>query len=82
MQEKRFCHLFLENHLFQFIEEKKIKEKFRHNQTRCLFVGRHVTYKGIEVLIKAFKHLNKDTNVLLNIIGEGPLTKKLKEYAG
>lgn len=66
---------------FSILEEKKIKEKFRHNQTRCLFVGRHVTYKGIEVLIKAFKHLNKDTNVLLNIIGEGPLTNKLKEYA-
>ncbi len=67
---------------FSIIEKKKIKEKFIDNQTRCLFVGRHVSYKGIEVLIEAFKQISKDTNVLLNIIGEGPLTKKLKEYAG
>ena len=57
------------NHLSQLLRKKK-KEKFIDNQTRCLFVGRHVSYKGIEVLIEAFKQISKDTNVLLNIIGE------------
>ncbi len=66
---------------FSKLEKDKLDEKFLDKQTRCLFVGRHVPYKGIDVLIKAFKRVNKDSNVLLNIIGNGPLTNDLKELA-
>lgn len=45
-------------------------------QNFALFVGRLVDYKGVEVLIEAFK---KVVLYELKIIGDGPLYKELKE---
>ena len=46
-----------------------------------MFVGRHVPYKGIHVVINAFKKIDKNLNIKLNIIGDGPLTNDLKSLA-
>lgn len=43
------------------------------------FVGRHVTYKGIEYLIDAARELGDNTNVI--IAGRGPLTSQLIDRA-
>lgn len=57
----------------QIAELKKKHGKF------VFFVGRHVTYKGIEFLIDAARELGDDTNVL--IAGKGPLTSELIDRA-
>ncbi len=59
-----------------------IKNKFNSKETKLLFVGRHVPYKGVDVLIKAFKDIKKNEKLSLKIVGKGPLTKKLKNLAG
>lgn len=48
----------------------KIKIKF-------LFVGRLVYYKGVDILLDAFKHLD---NAELDIVGTGDLEDELKSY--
>lgn len=45
----------------------------------CLAVGRHVPYKGFKYLIKAGMLL--DDRFVIQIIGKGPLTKKLQKMA-
>jgi glycosyltransferase involved in cell wall biosynthesis len=47
------------------------------NKKIVFFLGRHVTYKGIEYLIKAEKYIRSDCVII--IAGEGPLTKRLKQ---
>lgn len=59
-------------------QAKKIKAE-NPKKILCLTVGRHVPYKGIEYLIKASKLL--DDRFVINIIGEGELTKDLKKMA-
>lgn len=44
-----------------------------------LFVGRHVPYKGIDMLIEAEQFVKSDCQIL--ITGRGPLTESLKEKA-
>ena len=57
--------------------EKKWKLK---NKEIILFVGRLCEYKGLEYLIKAFKNVvEKNRNVVLVIVGYGPLLGKLKK---
>lgn len=46
----------------------------------CLFVGRHVPYKGLSCLIRASKLL--DERFVILIAGFGPLTEALKQEAG
>ena len=46
-------------------------------QTRFLFVGRLVYYKGVDVLLRAFERLSEGE---LTIIGSGPLEAELKEF--
>lgn len=55
---------------------KNLKEKYGKF---VFFVGRHVTYKGIEYLIDAARILGDDINVL--IAGKGPLTSALIDRA-
>lgn len=55
---------------------KQLKEKYGKF---VFFVGRHVTYKGIEHLIDAARELGDDTNVI--IAGRGPLTASLIDRA-
>lgn len=57
----------------EFIET--IKSKIS-NKKVILTIGRHVYYKGYEYLIKSLKTVDKDA--ILIMVGEGPLTKKLK----
>jgi len=49
------------------------------DKIRCLFVGRHVQYKGIKYLIEAAGHLGP--NIMIYIAGIGPLTGKLQKNA-
>ncbi|MEW5760594.1 MAG: glycosyltransferase [Candidatus Thermoplasmatota archaeon] len=54
----------------------------RDDKKNIIFVGRLVGYKGIEYLLDAMKTLKgKVPNAKLNIIGRGPLEKKLKNLA-
>jgi len=63
----------------------KISEKIsqirseNENKIICISVGRHVEYKGFELLIKASKEL--DNRFIFYIAGQGPLTDKLKMLA-
>lgn len=55
---------------------KSLKEKYGKF---VFFVGRHVTYKGIEYLIDAAHELGDEVNVI--IAGKGPLTSALIDRA-
>ena len=66
---------------FSSLENKYINEKLVNEETKLLFVGRHVTYKGIETLLKAFKTIKNEFKVSLTIVGKGPLTSSLKKMA-
>jgi rhamnosyl/mannosyltransferase len=46
---------------------------------RIFALGRHVTYKGFDILIQALARLDPDVRLLLG--GEGPLTPSLKRLA-
>ena len=57
----------------------QIREQYKE-KIICLFIGRHVAYKGLEYLIKASKEI-RDDNIQILIAGTGELTEKLKEQA-
>lgn len=66
------------------INDKIIKvsdsiKKENEGKTICIAIGRHVKYKGFEYLIKACNYL--DESFRIYFVGEGKLTKKLKEEA-
>lgn len=69
----------------RLLVDADIKEKSdeirRKNQGKiiCTAVGRHVTYKGYEYLIKASRLLDK--NIVIYLIGKGKLTDSLKQLA-
>lgn len=50
-----------------------------HPGKRVFALGRHVTYKGFDILIQALARLSPDVRLLLG--GEGPLTPSLKQLA-
>ncbi|HUR48378.1 MAG TPA: glycosyltransferase family 4 protein, partial [Acidimicrobiales bacterium] len=58
------------------IPEPGLRTRPRDQPPTILFVGRHETRKGLEVLLRAMAHL--DTDVRLSVIGEGPLSQDLK----
>ncbi|MDI6730793.1 MAG: glycosyltransferase, partial [Candidatus Altarchaeum sp.] len=59
--------------------EKIRKNLDLENKKIILFVGRLVQYKGVEYLLKSFKEVEKNFNdVVLLIIGDGPLRKNLE----
>jgi len=60
-------------------EIEKIRKNFE-NKKIVLFVGRLVKYKGVEYLIKAFNEI-KNPEIVLLIIGDGPLRKYLENLA-
>ena len=49
----------------------------RYPKKVVLFLGRHVPYKGLEILIKAANFIEEDCHIL--ICGEGRLTPELKK---
>lgn len=57
---------------------KAIQDKYMQRPL-VLFVGRHIAYKGIDLLIEAEKHIKTDCRII--IIGTGPLTDRLKKQA-
>lgn len=56
-----------------------IKKKYNYKKI-ILYVGRHVFYKGIDLLIEAEKYIKQDCVILIG--GTGELSAKLKEIAG
>ena len=53
-----------------------IKKKYQ-NKKIVVFVGRHITYKGLPCLLEAEKYVKSDC--VFVIAGSGPLTEQLKE---
>ncbi len=60
-------------------EIDSIKQKF-NNKKIVFFVCRHVSYKGIDLLIKAEKFIKQDCVIL--IAGTGELNSQLKDMTG
>jgi rhamnosyl/mannosyltransferase len=53
----------------------EIKARYGHKPL-VLFIGRHIAYKGLDLLLEAEKHLKSDCKII--IAGSGPLTEQLK----
>lgn len=82
LEEKNKCHIipygfdllpFLEPHP----DTVNIQNTFPGK--RIFALGRHVYYKGFDVLIKAMQLIGQDTHLILG--GTGPLTKQWQEIA-
>jgi rhamnosyl/mannosyltransferase len=58
-----------------------LNNTYSSEETRFLFVGRHVPYKGINVAIQAFMQLSHSLNCVFDIVGHGPLTSFLRVLA-
>lgn len=75
-KHKNKCHVIpfgLEDHVF---DNKQISHKEKESNTlKLVSVGRHVEYKGFDVLINAIKGVD----CTLTILGDGPLLKNHKE---
>ncbi len=56
----------------------EIKNQYKGKKI-VLFVGRHISYKGIDVLIEAERYIKGDCVIL--VAGSGPLTPSLKQMA-
>lgn len=61
----------------EVVKKKAIRLRERHGTPLTLFVGRLVPYKGVDVLLDAFRHV---PGTLL-VVGEGPLRGRLEERA-
>lgn len=80
----RFCtdHDFFYN---EYLKLKPYREKIKREKGypafTILFVGRFVWYKGIMVLLKAYKRLQeKNKDIGLVLLGDGSERKKYEEY--
>lgn len=51
-----------------------------NGKIHILFIGRFVWYKGIDILLKAYKQIENE-NYELTLIGNGPLLEKMKGLA-
>ncbi len=71
-----------ERELKEMVNVKKIKAKYKlANKKVLLFVGRLIEYKGLKYLIRSMKNVvnEVDNNVVLLIVGDGPLFNELKK---
>lgn len=59
-------------------ETERIRRVYK-DKTICLFIGRHVRYKGLNFLIEAARYVRE--NAVFLIAGQGPLTEQLKRQA-
>jgi len=68
--------------LFRPVDKSKVRAelKWDHDTTIALIVARHVLKKGIDVAIEAIAH-NREHNVKLVIIGDGPETDNLRSLS-
>lgn len=57
-----------------------VKRPNRSNNINIVFVGRFVWYKGIDLLLKAYKKL-QGKNYSLTLVGDGPLLEDMKKLA-
>ncbi|MDJ0843206.1 glycosyltransferase family 4 protein [Crocosphaera sp.] len=48
---------------------------------RCVYLGRLVDWKGVQYLVEAFLSVVKQTNAVLEIVGDGELRGQLEEAA-
>ncbi len=48
---------------------------------RFVFTGRLVDWKGVQFLLEAFQIVQRDIDVVLEIVGDGPLIHRLKKQA-
>lgn len=62
----------------EMVKVEKIRETYGHKKI-VFFVGRHVSYKGIQYLIEAEKHIKEDCVIV--IAGTGMLNRSLKNLA-
>lgn len=74
---KKFTY-WIDLEKFRKISDAKNKLGWREKFV-CLFVGRLVPEKGVEVLLESAKFWDK--NISLKIIGSGPLGKKVRDVA-
>lgn len=58
------------------IEAERTKSQNQNEETKFLFVGRFVYYKGCKILLEAFKDV-KDAR--LTMVGNGPMEEELKQ---
>ena len=67
--------------LRRFLQPHPKTEVIRHQfpGNRIFALGRHVYYKGFDVLIRAMQQIGQDTQLMLG--GTGPLTKQLQQKA-
>jgi len=56
-------------------------QQLRDGMSSVLFVGRLVSYKGLEYLIRAFARISTKIKARLAIVGSGPQENALKELA-
>jgi glycosyltransferase involved in cell wall biosynthesis len=74
-------HSIVDPSKFKLLEEDaakiaSIKQKYEGRKI-VFFIGRHVSYKGIHLLMEAEPLIDSDCAIL--IAGSGPLTEKIKE---
>jgi len=85
IDEGKISHMFNPIDIKQFKPRKKKeiigKIKFETNKQYLLYVGRLIENHGIEIILDVFKKINqKNKNVILIIIGDGPLFKKIQQF--
>jgi len=82
LEEKNKCHIIpygfdLEPFLEPHADTVHIQNTFPGK--RIFALGRHVYYKGFDVLIKAMQQISQDAHLILG--GTGPLTEQWQEIA-
>lgn len=63
--------------------DQVLDEKLKRDSNRIdfLFAGRLVDYKGVEILLDAWRLLKNDGSMKLHICGEGTLSEKVMAYS-
>lgn len=59
--------------------QKKDFKKTKNKKTRIIFAGRLMKEKGVNLLVNSYEKLKDKYDVELEIIGDGPLYKNIKE---
>ena len=76
-KQRKKCSIMpaLSNNKIKYNFKKKIKNK------KIYFAGRLVEWKGIILLLKIFKKISSNNNAIkLNIYGDGPCKKEIKNF--
>lgn len=58
-----------------------INNNKEHESINLLFVGRLISRKNVDLVIKAYKELKKDYDITLTIVGDGPEIDNLKKIS-